>query len=345
MTNNRQELAELGEFGLIERISRQFQPRNSTSVKGIGDDAAVIDVGTHYQLVSTDMLLEGIHFDLAYVPLQHLGYKAIAANVSDIAAMNGTPQQVVVSLGLSNRASLEAVDALYSGIRAACENYQVDLVGGDTSASAAGLVISIAVIGSVAKEKVVYRSGARPHDILCVTGDLGAAYTGLLVLQREKEVFLSNPDTQPDLEKFEYVVGRQLKPEARMDIIHELAERQLVPTAMIDISDGLASELFHIATQSNCGIKIFEDKVPIDTETYNVASLDFKIDPITCALNGGEDYELLFTIRHEDLDKVKNHPDIHLIGHLHDQPQQHILVTKAGHAVPLSAQGWNHFKT
>ena len=297
MTNNRQELAELGEFGLIERISRQFQPRNSSSVKGIGDDAAVIDVGTHYQLVSTDMLLEGIHFDLAYVPLQHLGYKAIAANVSDIAAMNGTPQQVVVSLGLSNRASLEAVDALYSGIRAACENYQVDLVGGDTSASAAGLVISIAVIGSVAKEKVVYRSGARPHDILCVTGDLGAAYTGLLVLQREKEVFLSNPDTQPDLEKFEYVVGRQLKPEARMDIIHELAERQLVPTAMIDISDGLASELLHIATQSNCGIKIFEDKVPIDTETYNVASLDFKIDPITCALNGGEDYELLFTIR------------------------------------------------
>ncbi len=344
MTTKRQELAELGEFGLIERISQQFYPRNKSSVKGIGDDAAVIDAGTHYQLVSTDMLLEGIHFDLAYVPLQHLGYKAIAANVSDIAAMNGTPQQVVVSLGLSNRVSLEAVDALYAGMRAACDNYQVDLVGGDTSASASGLIISITVIGAVAKDKVVYRSGARPNDILCVTGDLGAAYVGLLVLQREKEVFLSNPAAQPELEKFEYVVSRQLKPEARMDIIHELADVQLVPTAMIDVSDGLASELFHIATQSKCGIKIFEDKVPIDTETYNVASLDFKIDPITCALNGGEDYELLFTIRQEDLEKVKNHPDIHLIGHLHDQPQQHVLVSKAGHAVPLTAQGWNHFR-
>lgn len=344
MTNKRQELAELGEFGLIERISQQFHPRNKSSVKGIGDDAAVIDVGTHYQLISTDILLEGVHFDLAYVPLQHLGYKAIAVNVSDIAAMNGTPQQVVVSLGLSNRVSLEAVDALYSGMRAACDNYKVDLVGGDTSASASGLVISVSVLGSVAKEKVVYRNGARPNDILCVTGDLGAAYTGLLVLQREKEVFLSNPNAQPELEKFEYVVGRQLKPEARMDIVHELADLQLVPTAMIDVSDGLASELFHLATQSNCGIKVFEDKVPIDTETYNVASLDFKIDPITCALNGGEDYELLFTIRQEDLDKVKNHPDVHLIGHLHDQPQQHLLVTKAGHAVPLTAQGWNHFK-
>lgn len=344
MTNHRQELADLGEFGLIERISRQFRLQQPGSVKGIGDDAAVIDVGSHYQLISTDMLLEGIHFDLAYVPLQHLGYKAIACNVSDIAAMNGIPQQVVVSLGLSNRASLEAVDALYSGIRAACDHYRVDLVGGDTAASAAGLVISVTVLGSVAKDKVVYRSGARPNDILCVTGDLGAAYAGLLVLQREKEVFLSNPQAQPELEKFEYVVGRQLKPEARMDIVHELADLNVVPTAMIDISDGLASELFHIATQSYCGIKIFEDNVPIDTETYNVASLDFKIDPITCALNGGEDYELLFTIRQEDLEKVKNHPDIHLIGHLHDQPQQHLLVTKSGHAVPLTAQGWNHFK-
>jgi thiamine-monophosphate kinase len=205
-------------------------------------------------------------------------------------------------------------------------------------------VISVTVIGSVAKEKVVYRNGARPNDILCVTGDLGAAYAGLLVLQREKEVFLSNPDAQPELEKFEYVVARQLKPEARMDIIHELADLQLVPTSMIDVSDGLASELFHIATQSNCGIKLFEDKVPIDTETFNVASLDFKIDPITCALNGGEDYELLFTIRQEDLNKVKNHPDIHLIGHLHDQPGQHVMVTKGGHSVALQAQGWNHFK-
>jgi thiamine-monophosphate kinase len=344
MSTTRQELAELGEFGLINRISQQFHLRNKSSIKGIGDDAAVIDAGTHYQLLSTDLLLEGIHFDLAYVPLQHLGYKAIACNVSDIAAMNGTPQQVVVGLGLSNRMSLEAVDALYSGIRAACDNYNVDLVGGDTSASASGLLISVAVMGTVAKDKVVYRNGARPNDILCVTGDLGAAYTGLLVLQREKEVFLTNPDAQPELEKFEYVVSRQLKPEARMDIIHELADLQVMPTAMIDVSDGLASELFHIATQSNCGIKLFEDKVPIDTETFNVASLDFKIDPITCALNGGEDYELLFTIRQDDLEKIKNHPDIHLIGHLHDHANQHVMVTKGGNAVALQAQGWNHFK-
>jgi len=344
MNTNRTELADLGEFGLIDRIRHKFNIRNKNSVKGIGDDAAVMDAGTHYQLVSTDLLLEGIHFDLAYMPLQHLGYKAIAVNVSDIAAMNGTPQQVVVSLGLSNRFSLEAIDTLYEGIRAACESYRIDLVGGDTTASAGGLVISVTAIGTVEKEKVVYRSGGRPNDILCVTGDLGGAYAGLLVLQREKEVFLSNPEAQPDLETFQYVVGRQLKPEARMDIIHELAGLSLVPTSMIDISDGLASELLHLATQSKCGIKIFEDKIPIDTETFNVASLDFKIDPITCALSGGEDYELLFTIRQEDLEKVKNHPDIHLIGHLHETVGQHQMITSGGHAVPVTAQGWNHFR-
>lgn len=344
MTETRNELTELGEFGLIERIRRKFELRNASSVRGIGDDAAVIDAGNHFQLVTTDMLLEGVHFDLAYMPLQHLGYKAIAANVSDIAAMNGTPQQVVVSLALSNRFSVEAVDTLYEGIRAACEAYQVDLVGGDTAASASGLVISVAVVGTVAKEKVVYRSGARPDDIICVTGDLGGAYVGLLALQREKEVFLTNPQAQPDLERFQYVIGRQLKPEARMDVVHELADLSLVPTSMIDISDGLASELLHLATQSKCGVKIYEDKIPIDTETFEVASLDFKIDPITCALNGGEDYELLFTIRQADLGKVKNHPDVQLIGHMHDQPGQHVMVTKGGNTVPVRAQGWNHFQ-
>jgi thiamine-monophosphate kinase len=344
MTAKRHELTDLGEFGLIERIRQTFTLRNPSSVKGIGDDAAVIDAGAHFQLLSTDMLLEGIHFDLAYMPLQHLGYKAIAANVSDIAAMNGYPKQVVVSLALSNRFSVEAVDTLYQGMRTACENYQVDLVGGDTSASPGGLIISVAVVGAVAKDKVVYRSGARPNDIICVTGDLGGAYAGLLVLQREKEVFLSNSQAQPDLEPFQYVVGRQLKPEARMDMVHELAELPVVPTAMIDISDGLASELLHLAVQSKCGFKIFEDKIPIDTETFNVVSLDFKIDPVTCALNGGEDYELLFTIRQDDLDKVKNHPDIHLIGHMHDQAGRHLMITKGGNTVPVTAQGWNHFR-
>jgi len=342
MGENRTELSQLGEFGLIDRINSKFQSRNASTLKGIGDDAAMIDAGEKTLLVSTDMLLEGVHFDLSYMPLQHLGYKAVAVNVSDIAAMNGTAEQIVLGLAISNRFSLEAVDAFFEGVQAACKNYNVDLVGGDTASSVAGLVISVTVLGRADKSRVVQRSGAKVNDIICVTGDLGAAYLGLQVLEREKEVFLSNPDMQPDLEKYEYLVGRQLKPEARMDIIHELRDKDCLPTSMIDISDGLASELFHLGKNSNLGVKIFEDKVPIDHDTFETA-IEFKLDPITCALHGGEDYELLFTINPADYDKIKNHPDIHFIGHMHNDPTQHVLVTKQQTVVPLQAQGWKHF--
>ncbi|MBS1951824.1 MAG: Thiamine-monophosphate kinase [Cytophagales bacterium] len=342
MNEKRTEIADLGEFGLIDRINQHISLQNLTSLKGIGDDAAVIDIGAENLLVSTDMLVEGTHFDLSYTPIQHLGYKAVAVNISDIAAMNGKPEQIVVSLALSNRFSVEAIDALYEGIQSACKNYNVDLVGGDTTASPSGLVISITAIGRVKKNKTVLRSGAKANDILCVTGDLGAAYLGLQVLEREKEVFQANPNMQPELEKYDYVVGRQLKPEARMDIIYELEEKNVVPTSMIDISDGLASELFHLAKNSKTGIKIFEDKIPVDSMTYDTA-IEFKVDPITAALNGGEDYELLFTISPTDFEKLKNYPDIHFIGHTHDQPHQHLMITKQGTAVPLKAQGWKHF--
>jgi len=341
MSEKRTELSNLGEFGLIERIQSQVNLYNNSTLKGIGDDAAVLDAGDESILLSTDMLMEGIHFDLSYIPLQHLGYKAVAVNVSDIAAMNGKPEQITIGLGLSNRFSLEAIDALYEGIRAACENYKVDLVGGDTTSSASGLVISVSVVGRAPKDKVVLRSGAKVNDIICVTGDLGAAYMGLQVLEREKQVFLTNPDMQPDLEKYEYLVGRQLKPDARMDIIHELKEKECVPTSMIDVSDGLASELFHLGKQSGVGIKIFEEKVPIDNDTFETA-IEFKLDPITCALNGGEDYELLFTIKPDDYEKIKNHPDIHFIGHIHNDPNQHVMITKQQTVVPITAQGWNH---
>ena len=305
MNEKRTEIADLGEFGLIDRINQHISLQNLTSLKGIGDDAAVIDIGAENLLVSTDMLVEGTHFDLSYTPIQHLGYKAVAVNISDIAAMNGKPEQIVVSLALSNRFSVEAIDALYEGIQSACKNYNVDLVGGDTTASPSGLVISITDICRVKKNKTVLRSGAKANDILCVTGDLGAAYLGLQVLEREKEVFQANPNMQPELEKYDYVVGRQLKPEARMDIIYELEEKNVVPTSMIDISDGLASELFHLAKNSKTGIKIFEDKIPVDSMTYDTA-IEFKVDPITAALNGGEDYELLFTISPTDFEKLKN---------------------------------------
>lgn len=344
MTEKRSEIAQLGEFGLIDRIASQFEVRNKSTQKAIGDDAAVIDTGTEeVLLVSTDMLLEGVHFNLSYVPLKHLGYKAVAVNVSDIAAMNGRPEQITIGLGLSNRFSLEAVDELYAGIKAACESYGVDLVGGDTSTSHAGLVLSITVLGKANRSQVAYRNGARPNDIICVTGDLGSAYLGLQVLEREREVFLANPDMQPDLERYEYLVGRQLKPEARMDVIHELRDLGVKPTAMIDISDGLASELLHISRQSNVGIRLFEDKVPIDSVAFETA-VEFNMDPITCALNGGEDYELLFTISPHDYEKLKNHPDIHFIGHTHDKPAQNLMVTKQENVVPLQAQGWNHFQ-
>jgi thiamine-monophosphate kinase len=342
MDEKRLEISDLGEFGLIDRIAKGFAPKNKSSIKGIGDDAAVIDAGEDFLLVSTDMLVEGIHFDLAYTPLHHLGYKAIAVNVSDIAAMNGKAEQVTVSLALSNRFSVDAVDALYEGMKAACASFAVDLVGGDTTSSRSGLFISITAIGRVKKDKVVYRNGAKPSDIICVTGDLGGSFIGLQVLEREKEVYIGNPEMQPELEKYEYMVGRLLKAEARTDIIFDLAEAGVVPTSMIDVSDGLASELFHISKQSNVGIHIFEDKIPLDHQTYD-AALEFKVDPITCALNGGEDYELLFTIAQADYEKIKKHPDIHMIGYTNNNPTEKIMVSKQGTVVPLRAQGWSHF--
>lgn len=342
MADQRTEISELGEFGLIDRINKPIANRQVTTLKGIGDDAAVVDAGEDVLLLSTDMLLEGIHFDLSYTPLQHLGYKAVAVNVSDVAAMNGRPEQILVGIALSNRFSVEAVDELYKGIRAACENYNIDLVGGDTTASPSGLVLSISIIGRAKKGTEVYRSGAKDTDIICVTGDLGGAYIGLQVLEREKQVYLADPNMQPQLDLHEYVVGRQLKPKARMDIIYELAELGIQPTSMIDVSDGLASELFHLSKQSGTGMRIFEDKIPIDQDAYNTA-VEFKLDPFTCALNGGEDYELLFTIRHSDFEKIKNHADIQFIGYVHPDTQQNVMITKNGNVVPLKAQGWDHF--
>ena len=343
MNEKRTEIRELGEFGLIDRLSRSFPSLVSSTIKGIGDDAAVIDIGDEALLVSTDMLVEGVHFDLAYTPLRHLGYKAVAVNVSDIAAMNGKPEQITVSIAISNRFSVEAIEELYKGIHAACHSYKIDLVGGDTTSSTSGLVISITVLGRARKDRITYRNGAKSNDIICVTGDLGAAFLGLQVLEREKEVYMANPDMQPGLEKYEYMVGRQLKPEARMDIVYELEELGIIPTSMIDISDGLASELLHISSQSAASVRIFEDKIPIETFAYETAAVEFKVDPATCALNGGEDYELLFTIRQEDFEKVKNHQDIHLIGYMHEKKNENVMITKQGNTVRLSAQGWNHF--
>ncbi|MCI0750880.1 MAG: thiamine-phosphate kinase [Flammeovirgaceae bacterium] len=343
MEEKRTEISQLGEFGLIDRISESFELKNPSTVKGIGDDAAVMDAGDHYSLLSTDMLVEGIHFDLSYIPLAHLGYKSVAVNVSDIAAMNGKAEQIIVSIAISNRFSVQAIDELYKGIKTACESYRVDLVGGDTTSSSSGLIISVSVAGKVAKEKVAYRSGAKPGDIICVTGDLGAAFMGLQILEREKQVYLTDPNMQPNLQKYEYIVGRQLRPEARTDIISDLEEKGVKPSSMIDISDGLASELFHLVKNSGYGVRIFEDKVPIDKETFDTA-LEFNLDPITCALNGGEDYELLFTISQADFEKVKNHADIHMIGYMHETKSANVLITKQGNTVPLSAQGWNHFK-
>jgi thiamine-monophosphate kinase len=343
MGEKRTEISELGEFGLIDRIRRSVSLQHRDTLAGIGDDAAVIDQGDTFLLWSTDMLLEGIHFDLTFTPLQHLGHKAVSVNVSDIAAMNGVPSHILVSMALSNRFSVEAVDALYEGIRAACDQYSVDLVGGDTSASRTGLVLSVTVLGRVPKQSVVYRRGAKPGDIVCVTGDLGGAYMGLQVLLREKEAFHANPELQPVLEKYTYIVGRQLRPIARTDIVHELKEAGVVPTSMIDISDGLASDLFHLCNHSGTGVRIFEDKIPIDNLTYNTAALEFKLDPVTCALNGGEDYELLFTISQDHYDKIKNHPDIHFIGYITSDIRERVLITKQNNIVPLQAQGFNHF--
>ncbi|MCC5920287.1 MAG: thiamine-phosphate kinase [Cyclobacteriaceae bacterium] len=338
----RTELSEIGEFGLIDRIKSQTALQNGSSHLGIGDDAALIDAGDHYQVVSTDMLMEGIHFDLSYCPLKHLGYKAVAVNVSDIAAMNAIPEQIVVSLALSNRFSLEAIEELYAGIQLACEKYKVDLVGGDTTASRSGLGISVTAIGRVEKGKESLRSGAQNGDILVMTGAGGSAYLGLQVLEREKQVYLENPNMKPQLEKYEYEVGRQLKPEARLDIIHELKELGIKPTSMIDISDGLASEVLHISKNSGLSAVIFQKELPIEKSTWELA-LEFNLDPYTCLLNGGEDYELLFTISQSDHDKIKNMADISLIGYMSATEERSVMRTRSETVVELKAQGWTHF--
>ncbi len=332
----------LGEFGLIEHLTRDFPIAQPSTIKGIGDDAAVIENGSLCTVVSTDMLVEGIHFDLAYMPLRHLGYKSVVVNLSDIYAMNALPRQITVSIAISNRFSIEALDELYAGIRTACETYGVDLVGGDTTSAPKGMTISITAIGQAEKNRLTYRNGARVGDLICITGDLGGAYLGLQILEREKQIFLENPGVQPDLDNQKYAISRQLKPEARRDMIETFQRIGLQPTAMIDISDGLASELFHICRQSRVGALIEESGVPIHPEAQLLA-LQFKLDPVTCALNGGEDYELLFTIRPEDVDKIRFLPDIYIAGEIMEAQHGIKLNTKGGNMHDLKAQGWVHF--
>lgn len=333
---------QLGEFGLIDHLTRRFKLHQPSSLKGIGDDAAVIDASGKRVLVSTDMLVEGVHFDLMYTPLRHLGYKAVVVNLSDIYAMNGTPRQIIISLALSSRFTVEALDEIYEGIYHACEVYGVDLVGGDTTSSQKGLIISVTAIGAADDDKIVYRNGAKPGNLICVSGDLGAAFLGLQLLEREKRLFLEDPNIQPDLGEQKYLVGRQLKPEARRDVIELLHEIDLKPTAMMDLSDGLSSDILHICRQSGVGCEIHESRVPISEDAYHQA-LEFNMDPITCALNGGEDYELLFTIESEDETKLADHPSITIIGQITTQEDGTMLLTKGGNRHHLTAQGWKHF--
>ncbi len=339
----RTELSTIGEFGLINLIKAKFPINNPETLKGIGDDAAVIDSAGKELVVSTDLLIEGIHFDLSYSPIKLLGYKAVAVNISDIAAMNAIPKQITVSLGLSNRISVEAVEELYEGIKIACDEYKVDLVGGDTSASRSGLVISITALGFAEKEKIVYRNTAKVNDIVCVSGDLGAALMGLQTLEREKQVFLANPDMQPQIDKDkDYVIERQLKPHARMDVVYELRDLGVIPTSMIDVSDGLASELLHICKSSNIAAVIFEDKIPIEDQTYLTAT-ELNFSPMTAALNGGEDYELLFTVKQEDYEKIKNMNDISIIGYMTNEVLEPQMMMKSGTLVKITAPGYEHF--
>ena len=333
-------VSSLGEFGLIERIAAQFPLKNKSSIKGIGDDAAVID-HSEKTLVSTDFLVEGVHFDLSYVPLKHLGYKAVMVNLSDIFAMNATPTQVTVSIALSNRFPVEAVDELYQGVSLACKRYQVDLVGGDTTSSQAGLVISVTVLGTAKEDKIAYRSGAKENDLIVVSGDLGGAYMGLQILEREKAVYKVNPQSQPDLSTYAYAVERQLKPEARKDVVELLNELKIVPTAMIDVSDGLSSELLHLSKASQVGCQIYEDKIPIDPEVLNICK-ELTINNTTAALNGGEDYELLFTVDQKHFEAIKDHPLLSIIGHISDLGAGCNLVTGLGQQIPLTAQGWTN---
>ncbi|MGY0408115.1 MAG: thiamine-phosphate kinase [Polaribacter sp.] len=336
-------LAELGEFGLINHITQYFKVENAATFKGIGDDAAVLEASEKQTLITTDLLIEGVHFDLSYMPLKHLGYKAVMVNLSDVYAMNGTAEQITVSLAVSNRFSLEAIEELYAGIQLACETYKIDLIGGDTTSSAKGMLISVTAIGKATKEEIVYRNTAKETDLIVVSGDLGAAYLGLQVLEREKQVFKVNPQNQPDLDNYTYLIERQLKPEARKDVAGLLKELDIKPTSMIDISDGLSSEIMHICSQSKVGCKIYEDKLPLDPQVISACE-EFELDATTVVLSGGEDYELLFTIPIADFDKIKGNPNFSIIGHITAENQGLNLVTRANQEIELKAQGWNVLK-
>jgi|TARA_B100000809_G_scaffold133990_1_gene131679 thiamine-monophosphate kinase len=336
-------LADLGEFGLINHITKYFKIENASTVTGIGDDAAVLDASKKQTLVTTDLLIEGVHFDLSYMPLKHLGYKAVMVNLSDVYAMNGVAEQITVSIAVSNRFPLEAIEELYSGIQLACETYKVDLVGGDTTSSTKGILISVTAIGKVEKEDIVLRSGAKETDLIVVSGDLGAAYLGLQVLEREKQVFNVDPNNQPDLDSYTYLIERQLKPEARRDVAGFLKELAIKPTAMIDISDGLSSEIMHICSQSKVGCKIYEEKLPLDPQVISACE-EFDLDSTMVALSGGEDYELLFTVPIADFEAIKGNPNFSIIGHITAENQGLNLVTRASQEIELKAQGWNATK-
>ena len=338
--HSRTKLSELGEFGLIDLLTKNLQPKLPSTIKGIGDDAAVLDFKNKQILVTTDFLLEGVHFDLSYMPLKHLGYKAVMVNLSDVYAMNGTATQITVGIAVSNRFPVEALEELYEGIELAANIYNIDVVGGDTSSSDKGLLISITAIGMAEEEDVIYRSGAKPNDLLVVTGDLGAAYMGLNILKRENEVFKANPNSQPDLDAYTYLIERQLKPEARKDIPPLFKSLGVKPTSMIDISDGLSSEIIHLCKSSAVGCKLYEEKIPLDPQTINVCE-EFDIDSTTIALNGGEDYELLFTVAQQDYEKLKANPNFTIIGHMTEEKEGMHLVTRANTQIPIIARGWN----
>ena len=337
----RTEIGQLGKVALIDRLTDEFKTKNKSTVTGVGDDAAVLGTGATKTLVTTQTLVEGVHFDMMYTPLKHLGYKALAVAISNIAAMNGQPRQALVSVAMSNRYSVEAMEELYAGLRLCCERYDVDLVGGETTTSSAGLVITVTVVGQVDKEKLAYRSGAGLHDLICVSGDLGSAYCGLLILEREKVTYQANPNFQPDLEGFDYVLERFLKPEPRMDIVKLLAEKEVVPTAMTDVSKGLADSLLHLCKASGCGCAVYEEHLPIDYQTARVCSeMSKNMLPVSCALNGGEDYELLFTVNQRDYDKIKDLKEVHIIGHITEQGMPAVMVTPQNTTIELRAQGF-----
>ena len=337
--NKNTQISDLGEFGLIDHLTRNIQISNESTVRGIGDDAAILDYKNRKTVVSSDLLLEGIHFDMMYSPLKHLGYKAVVVNISDILAMNCIPKQVIVSLGFSGKFSLEYIDQLYEGIKLACEKYNIDFVGGDTTSSLTGMTISVTAIGEGEDGKIVYRNGADKNDIICVTGDLGGAYMGLQLLEREKEVFKSNPGAQPDLSGYDYILERQLKPEARVDVVRFLRDNEIVPSSMIDISDGLASDLLHISHNSELGCKLFQKKIPIEENTEKMAE-EFDMEPTQAALNGGQDYELLFTISTDDYEKIKGEESISFVGHMADEEDGCYMISTSEHPIKLQAQGW-----